>query len=141
MTLDEAAAIADIKTKVAVDDQHILRKEAGLELIPRERNQPLSIDDVAALCGYADLRRAGYPVKLAGTIISRVRAGMRDDPDEPRHTFVLLANGSTFALPTSILDLRSGYTSGSYVVAATIVDVRNLRERVKRQIGAENVAA
>jgi hypothetical protein len=129
-------AIYDLKK--LTDDRTILRRETGFDFIMRADNGRLILDhdDAAAVTGYADLRRAGYPVKLAGSIMARIRAAMLDDPDEPQHTVVLLGNGSTFNLPSSQLDLTTGINSGSYVVAATLVDVRNLRERVQRAIDA-----
>lgn len=153
MTLARACEqdFANYDLKKLTDDRTILRRETGLDfLTPGDNGRlALDLDDVAALCGYADLRRATlrYPVKLAGSIMSRVREELRAHPDEPQFTVVQLANGNVFARPTSKLDLSSGYTSGSYVLAATIVDVRNLRERVQRVIEAfepeaeEDVAA
>jgi hypothetical protein len=142
MTLARAceAEFADYDLKKLTDDRTILRRETGLDfLTPGDNGRlALDLDDVAALCGYADLRRSAirYPVKLAGSIMARVRAAMRDYPDEPQFTVVQLANGSVFVLPTSMLDLSSGFTSGTYLLAATIIDARNLRDRVQRAVEA-----
>jgi hypothetical protein len=138
MTLEKACEIAAYKPKWLIDDSYIVRKETGEDFIEREAHgkPTLGIDGAAVLCGYVDLRNAGYPVKLAGAIMGRVRTAMRDYPEADQITIVLLANRSVFAVPTSQLDLSSGYTSGSYLVAATLIDVRNLRERVQRAIKA-----
>jgi hypothetical protein len=142
MTLARACDpdFADYDLKKLTDDRTILRRETGLDFITPGDNGRLALDldDVAALCGYADLRRAKlrYPVKLAGSIMSRVRDAMRAYPDEAQFTVVQLANGSVFTLPTSKLDLSSGYTSGSCLLAATIIDARTLRDRVQQAIEA-----
>ncbi|MBA3511840.1 MAG: hypothetical protein H0T81_08045 [Sphingomonas sp.] len=139
MTLAKACeGIAAYDLKKLSDDRTILRRETGEDFItpPELGRLNLDLDDAAAVCGYADLRRAGYPVKLAGTIMSRVRTAMREYPEADQLTTVLLDNGFTFTLPSASLDLASGFNSGRYVVAATLIDVRNVRERVQRVIEA-----
>ncbi len=117
-----------VRSATADADDFMTRSETG-RLIP-------DLDDAAALCGYADLIRVGYPVKLAGIAMSRVRAAMRDWPSADQIVTVTLENGKTFALPADKVDVASGYTSGGYIFAANLVDVRNLRERVTRAIAA-----
>lgn len=153
MTLDRALAIADnyprkrfvdelveVRRATADAEDFITRSGTG-RFIP-------DLDDAAALCGYADLIRAGYPVKLAGTIISRFRSAMRDDPDALAVVIVHLANGSSFTRDLAKLDVfETGYSSGSYITTAMLFDARNYRERVLRSIeayepeGEEDVAA
>ncbi|WP_395624256.1 hypothetical protein [Sphingomonas daechungensis] len=134
---NRACADADLLAKIVIDDRVTIRQvTGGLDLVTNAEGG-CDTDDEATLHGYHDLRRAGYPVKLAGTIMSRIREAMREHPGEPLYTVVLLANGFTFTLPSSMLDLSSGYTSGNFVVSAMTIDCRNLRERV---IEVEDVA-
>ena len=132
----EDIAVYDLKK--LTDDRTILRRETGEDFITRPEfgRIVLDTDDAVALMLYAEMRRAGQPVKFAGVFASRLRAAMRAYPDEPQFTTVQLGNGSTFTLPTSMLDLSTGLNSGSYIVTATTVDVRNLRERIQRAIEA-----
>lgn len=140
MTLARACErdFADYDLKKLSDDRTILRREAGQDFITPGDNGRLAldIDDVAVLCGYADLRRAGYPVKLAGIVMSRLRAAMREWPQADQLTTVTLQNGSTFTLPAEMVEVTSGYTSGGYIFSANLLDVRNLRERICRVIEA-----
>lgn len=151
MTLAKACEdIAAYDLKKLTDDRTILRRETGQDFITRESSGRLTLDqdDVAALILYAEMRRAGQPVKFAGVFVSRIRAAMRDYPDADQIISATLENGSSFALPADGVDLTSGYTSGSYLLTATLIDVRNLRQRVQRAVDAyepgieaENVAA
>lgn len=145
MTLARGCEIADdYPPSHLIDERVTVRRECGhdfLTQVPAGKALVLDLDDAAALCGYADLRRAGYPVKLAGTITGRIRAAMRDYPDADQFVSVMLENGNTFTLPAEMLDLASGYNSGGYIVTATLIDVRNLRERVRRATEVEDAAA
>jgi hypothetical protein len=139
LTLQRACEIANYPPKLLTDDRPIIRQETGgLDIVPWAGGGRIvcDIDDAAALLLYAEMRRARLPVKYAGAFAARIRAAMSNNPNEPQFTTVLLGNGSTFTLPISTLDLSSGLSSGSYVVTATTVDVRRLRERVQREIDA-----
>lgn len=94
-------------------------------------------DDCAAAIFYTDQRAAGHTVKVAGAATARLRAAMRDHADADQLTIVTLLSGASFAAPTPTLDLGSGFTSGSYVATALTVDVRNLRERVRQAVEAD----
>jgi hypothetical protein len=135
LTRERAAEIAAYKPKWLTDDSYILRKETGEDIIGDER-KVLSVDDALILCGYADLRRAGYPVKLAGTIMSRIRTAMLANPEADTLVTVTLENGGTFTLDAGTVDLSSGYSSGGYVATTFLFHVRNYRERVRRAIEA-----
>jgi hypothetical protein len=135
LTRERAAEIAAYKPKWLTDDSYILRKETGEDIIGDDR-KVLSIDDALILCGYADLRRAGYPVKLAGTIMSRIRTAMLANPEADTLVTVTLENGGTFTLDAGTVDLSSGYSSGGYVATTFLFHVRNYRERVRRAIEA-----
>jgi len=152
MTLDRALAIADSYPRKRFVDElvEVRRATADAEdFITRSATGRFApdIDDAAALCGYADLIRAGYPVKLAGTIIGRIRSAMRDNPDAWQLVTVTLENGSSFTRDIAKLDVfKTGYTSGSYITTALLFDARNYRARVMRSIEAyepevEDVAA
>ena len=91
-------------------------------------------DDIAAERWFMDLRAEGYPVRIAGALASRLRSAMRLHPDAAQLTLVTLGNGNRFALPADTLDLTGGFTSGCAVREASLVDVRNLRERVQSLI-------
>jgi len=137
MTIAKVAEdIARYDLKKLTDDRTILRRETGDDFLERETNGRLilNIDDAAVLCGYADLRRAGYPVKLAGTMMSRIRTAMLATPEADQLMTVTLENGGTFTLDASTLELGSGYNSGGYITNAFLFDVRNYRERVQRAI-------
>lgn len=137
---NKACADAHLNPKVTIDDRVIIRRETGgLDLVT-DAQAGCDDDDDASLQGYAVLKNAGFPVKLAGSIMSRVRAKVRDYPDEPLQTVVLLANGSSFVIPTSMIDLSSGYTSGSFVVCAMTIDWRNLRQRAREASEVEDAA-
>jgi hypothetical protein len=139
MTIAKVAEdIAQYDLKKLTDDRTILRRETGDDFLERETNGRLilNVDDAALLCGYADLRRAGYPVKLAGTIMSRIRTAMLATPEADQLMTVTLENGGTFTLDAATLDLSSGYNSGGYITSALLFDVRNYRQRVQRAIDA-----
>ena len=129
--------IARYDLKKLIDDRTILRRETGEDFITRESSGRLTLDtdDVASLILYAEMRRAGHPVKIAGVLASRIRAAMRDYPDADQLVSVTLENGSAFALPAEMLDLSSGYNSGQFLLTAILVDCRNLRQRVQRRVG------
>jgi hypothetical protein len=94
-------------------------------------------DDCAAAFLYVDMRRAGHTVRVAGAAANRIRTAMRDHPEADQLTTVEMENGNRFTLPSADLDLTSGYTSGSPVTSATMVDVRNLRARVECAVAAD----
>jgi hypothetical protein len=142
--------IAAYDLKKLTDDRVILRRETGLDFITRPDTGRIVLDedDAAVLILYAELRRAGHKVLLAGTIASRIRTAMRAYPDADQLVMARLENGSAFTLPAEMLNLSSGYTSGQFLLTAMLVDCRNLRARVRRAIKAyepesevENVAA
>jgi hypothetical protein len=135
ITREKAAEIAGYKPKWITDDSYILRKELGEDIFGDER-KALSIDGGVVICGYVDLRNAGYPVKLAGTIMSRIRTAMLATPEADQLMTVTLENGGTFTLDAATLDLSSGYNSGGYITSALLFDVRNYRQRVQRAIDA-----
>lgn len=104
-------------------------------------------DDLAAELYFMDLRREGFPVRLAGSIATRLRAAMREHPEADQLTLVTMMNGNRFAVPTAELDLANGWTSGGPVREATMIDVRNVRARINQLveayepvIGGEDVA-
>lgn len=136
MTLNEACKTANLDQKKLADDRTILRRETGTDFLspPVNGRTLCDRDDVAALALYAELRRAGQPVKVAGLMASRVRDAMLIDPEADQLTTITLTNGSTFTRPTSGLDIGSGFHSGGHILTATIVDARNLRDRVQRAI-------
>jgi hypothetical protein len=135
ITREKAAEIAGYKPKWITDDSYILRKELGEDIFGDER-KALSIDGGVVICGYVDLRNAGYPVKLAGTIMSRIRTAMLANPEADTLVTVTLENGGTFTLDAGTVDLSSGYSSGGYVATTFLFHVRNYRERVRRAIEA-----
>lgn len=135
MTRERAGEVAAYKPKWITDDSYILRNDLGEDIFGDER-RALDNEDVVILCGYADLRRAGYPVKLAGLIMSRIRTAMLATPDADELVTVTLENGGTFTLDASTVDLSSGYSSGGYITTAFMFCVRNYRERVQRAIEA-----
>lgn len=92
------------------------------------------LEDVVAERFFMDLRADGYPVKLAGRIATRLRLGMASYPDAARIGLVRNENGNYFAADADKLDLSSGWHSGANVREALIVDICNLRRRVKRAI-------
>ena len=136
MTLAKACDLARYDQKKLIDDRTLLRRDMEADFItpPAMGRLTLDVDDAAALILYADLRKLGQPVKFAGLFASRIRGAMRDFLDADQLTTVTLENGSTFTLPSALLDLSSGYGSGGYIVTATLVDVRNLRDRVRRAL-------
>lgn len=140
LALDRALELADrYPRKSLVDELIIIRgdndNEDFLTRSPTGRFK-LDIDDVVALIRYVELRSDGYPVKLAGRLATTLRAAMRNYPEAEQIISVKLGNGFEFTLPADTVDLTTGLNSGSYVVAATLVDARNLRERVQRAIDA-----
>lgn len=141
VTLARACDIAGYSQPHLIDERVVIRRECGDDIItqvPIGRPLALDIDDVAALCLYADLRNAqhSYPVKLAGLIASRIRTAMRANPRSNQLITVTLANGFGFTLPADNVDLSSGFNTGGFVSTALLVDVRNYRERVERAIEA-----
>lgn len=138
MTLNEACNTAGLDQKKLADDRTILRRETGADFLspPTVGRTLCDRDDVAALVLYAELWRARQPVKVAGLMASRVRDAMRIDPEADQLTVVTLTNGSTFTRATASLDIGSGFHSGGHILTATIVDARNLRDRVQRAIDA-----
>jgi hypothetical protein len=138
MTLAKACEIAGHGADKIIDDRTILRREADVDfLCPAENGRIIcNRDDVAALILYAEMRRAGQPVKVAGITASRIRDGMRDYPEADQLTIVTFQNGLTTTLPSADLDLSTGYNSGSYLSTALLVDCRNLRARVQSAVDA-----
>ena len=91
--------------------------------------------DAPLLCLFGDLIE-DYTVRHASKIVERFKRAILKHPKAPQLALVKLANGSTFAQPTTDLDLASGFVSGQYLRSAMIVDLRNYRERVQREIAA-----
>ena len=120
--------LVEVRRATADAEDFITRSETG-------RLRP-NLDDAAALCGYADLIRAGYPVKLAGAIISRIRTAMRANPRADQLVTVTLQNGFSFTMPAEDVELASGFSAGGYITTALLFDARNYRERVLRSIEA-----
>lgn len=150
MTLAKASEIAGHEVDKIVDDRTILRRETNADFLSRSDNGRITCDrdDAAALIFYAGMRRVGHPVKVAGLTASRIREAMRVHPEADQLTIVTLENGSICTLPSSDLDLSTGYNSGGFIVTALLVDVRNLRAKVQRAIdsyepviGAEDESA
>lgn len=139
-TYTKLCEIAGYDEKKLTDDRTILRRDTGMDFIKAQGALGVPLiadrDDVAAAILYAVVRNAGQPVKAAGVMAARIREGMAAHPDADQLTIVLIETGATFTLPTADLDLRSGYTSGGFVVTATTVEVGNLRERVQRAVEA-----
>ena len=135
LTRERAAEIASYQPKWVTDDSYILRKELGEDIFGDER-RALDNDDVVVLCGYADLRRAGYPVKLAGLIMSRIRTAMQANPAAAQLVTVSLQNGFSFTMCSEDIDLTGGFSAGGFITTALLFDVRNYRERVTRAIEA-----
>lgn len=96
-------------------------------------------DDCAAAFAYTHARKMGLTVRVAGKLAKHLRRAMREHPTADQLTIVTLQNGLTFVQPTADLDLSTGFNSGSYVVCATMFDVRNLRQRVRDAVDAEPV--
>jgi hypothetical protein len=141
MTLVRACEIADSYPRKRLVDELVLVRSATADaedFITRSATGRLTpdLDDAAALCGYADLIRAGYPVKLAGAIISRIRTAMRAYPQADQLITVTVQNGFSFTMPADALDLSSGFVSGGYIATAFLFEARNYRERVQRAIDA-----
>jgi hypothetical protein len=97
-----------------------------------------SPDDIAAELFFIDHRKGGYSVKIAGTLATRLRAGMREHPEADQLTLITMENGATSALPSDSVDLSTGFISGSFLHTALVVDVRRLRQRVQRLIEANS---
>lgn len=132
--------------KPLVDASYNLKKETGGEedFIERHHQGPavrLSVDATALICGAKHLVDAGYPLKFAALIMSRVRTAMQEHPDANQFVNVTLENGFNFTIAADTVDLSSGFNSGGYVSHFVTIDIRNLRERVRRAMEAENVAA
>lgn len=134
MTFRKLCEYSGWDLKKAVDD-----RANGANFIELGENGRLVCDqdDCAAAIFYTDQRAAGQTVKVAGAAATRLRAVMREQPEADQLTMVSLENGSSFTLPTAGLDLSSGYNSGGYVRSAVMVDVRNLRARVRRAVDAD----
>lgn len=98
---------------------------------------PWTFDQAAVALFYLDARKAGQTVKVAGALATRLHGGMLDHPSADQLTALTLENGSTSIMPTNGLDLASGYVGGGYVATATMIDVRNLRARLRRAIDAD----
>ena len=96
-----------------------------------------TLDGAAAALFYLDQRKAGQTVKVAGALATRLHGGMLDHPSADQLTALTLENGSTSIMPTSGLDLASGYVGGGYVATATMIDARNLRARLQSAIDAD----
>ena len=94
-------------------------------------------DRIAVEHYFLTLRGEGWPVKLAGAVASRLWDAMQANPTADQITFVSLANGNRFALPTDKLDLSSGFNSGGTVRDALTIDVRHLRARIAGLIEAD----
>ena len=140
-TLPKGCRAVGLSPKKTHDDATIIRKNNdGLDFFGPKIGGVIhcDLDDTAALLGYADLRRASYPVKLAGSIAVHLRQGMRADPKADQISVVSLINGFKFARPPAELDLSSGWNSGHFVGWAMTFDVRNLRNRVKQALAADN---
>ena len=97
-------------------------------------------DDLAAELFFIDLRRDGYPVRLAGSIASRLRRAMLEHPEAYALTIVTLENCNRFALPADTLDLSTGWNSGGAIREALTIDTRNLRRRIQQLIEARDEA-
>ena len=93
-------------------------------------------DDLAAELFFIEQRGDGHSVRMSGTIATRLRTAMRQQPEVDQLTLVTLENGNRFALPADTVDLASGWTSGAPIREALTIDVRNLRARVQRRIDA-----
>jgi hypothetical protein len=139
-TYAKLCKIAGCDEKKLTDDRTILRRDTGVDFIKAQGALGVALiadrDDVAASILYAVVRDAGQPVKIAGLMAARIRDAMQAHPEADQLSIVTLENRFTFILPASALDLRDGDTSGSKVVTATMVDVRNLRNRVQRAVDA-----
>lgn len=133
-TTKKVCEILDRDRKTQADDiatghcGHVPEAVANLRIWER--------DDIAVERWFIDLRAEGYPVRIAGTLATRLREAMRLHPGSSQLTLTTLDNGNRFALATDKLDLSTGYNSGNAVREAIMVDVRNLRERVQRLIDA-----
>jgi len=92
------------------------------------------VNELAALDYQLCLRREGWPVKLAGALATRLHTAMLQHPAADRLALVTLANGNRFAMPAESVNLSTGYSSGAPVREALVIDVRNLRERIKDMI-------
>ena len=139
-TYAKLCEIAGYDEKKLTDDRTILRRDTGTDFIMAQGALGVPLiadrDDVAATILYAVVRDAGQPVKVAGLTAQRVREAMHAHPEADQLTIVTLENRFTFVLPSDVIDLRPGDTSGGKIVTATVVDVRNLRARVQRAIDA-----
>ncbi|WP_226661725.1 hypothetical protein [Alteriqipengyuania lutimaris] len=95
------------------------------------------LDDCAAAFAYVHLREAGQTVRVAGASAKRLREAMAKYPQADQLTAVTTLNGLNSIHPTADLDLSTGYLSGGYVQTATMFDVRNLRDRVRQAVEAD----
>ena len=86
-----------------------------------------------------DGRKSGLTVRMAGAQAKRLREAMAKYPDADQLTAVTVLSGLTFMQPTADLDLSGGYVSGSYILTATMFDVRNLRDRVRQAVEADKL--
>ncbi len=138
-TFDQAARIAGLNKKKLSDDRCIMRREFGRDFLPTARiGQPLlcSMADCVALMLYADFRRDGYPVKVAGVIASHFRAAIREFPNADQLTAIKLSNGATFVRPTDDKRLEAEFRAGRHIATELTINIDDLRERVRR--GAES---
>jgi hypothetical protein len=83
---------------------------------------------------FLTLRDEGWPVKLAGSLATRLWTALQDYPRADRLALVTMENSNRFAVLADKLDLASGYNSGGLLREALIIDVRNRRERIARLI-------
>lgn len=92
--------------------------------------------ELIALDAFLTKRNEGYPVRLAGDFARRFHAALTAHPQADRLALVTLENTKRFAVDADQLDLTTGYSSGSPVREALVVDARNLRARIAGMIDA-----
>jgi hypothetical protein len=95
--------------------------------------------ELVALDDQQRLKAEGYSVRLAGDRATRLYRGIVANPEAERLLLVTLDNGNRFAANADEFDLASGFSSGSMIREAIVIDVRNLRVRIARMI--EDAAA
>lgn len=95
--------------------------------------------ELIALDEQQRMKAEGFSVRLAGDRATRLHRGILADPEAERLLLVALDNGNRFAANADEFDLASGFSSGSTMREAVIIDVRNLRARIARMI--EDAAA
>ncbi|MFN3675606.1 MAG: hypothetical protein ACK4TC_06465 [Sphingomonas pseudosanguinis] len=137
LTLRKNCEINGLDYKMFSDD-----RANGADFFEKEANGRIicDTDDCAATAAYAHAHhKMGLTVRVAGKLAKHLRRAMRDYPTADQLTIVTLQNGLTFVQPTADLDLSTGFNSGSYVICATMFDVRNLRQQVRDAVEAEPV--